>query len=37
MVNNAAWRLQDPPGRPRQVPDDEWITMCVAIAKAVQD
>jgi streptomycin 6-kinase len=37
MVVNAGWRLTGPPGRPRETVDDDWITMCVAIAKAVQD
>jgi streptomycin 6-kinase len=37
MVNNAAWRLQDPPGRPRAMSTEDWITTCVAMAHAVQD
>jgi streptomycin 6-kinase len=37
MVHNALWRLQDPPGTRRQVSTDAWLTLCVAIAKAVQD
>jgi streptomycin 6-kinase len=37
MVHNALWRLQDDPDVRRQVPTDAWLTMCVAVAKAVQD
>jgi streptomycin 6-kinase len=37
MVHNALWRLQDDPEVRRQVPTDSWLTMCVAIAKSVQD
>ncbi|HEV7420762.1 MAG TPA: aminoglycoside phosphotransferase family protein [Mycobacterium sp.] len=32
MVHNAMWELNDSPE-----PDRNWLTMCVAIAKAVQD
>jgi streptomycin 6-kinase len=31
MVHNAMWELNDSPE-----PDRNWLTMCVAIAKAVQ-
>ncbi len=37
MLNNACWRLQDEPGAERITPTDEYLTMCIAIAKAVQD
>ena len=37
MVHNALWRLQDEAGTRRLVPTDEWLTTCVAVAKAVQD
>ncbi|HET9499329.1 MAG TPA: aminoglycoside phosphotransferase family protein [Marmoricola sp.] len=37
MMNQATWRLLDPPERSRSLPDEEFLTMCVAIAKAVQD
>lgn len=37
MVNNARWRLQDPPDVRRITPTDAYLTMCVAVAKAVQD
>jgi streptomycin 6-kinase len=32
MVHNAMWELND-----GGEPDRDWLTMCVAIAKAVQD
>jgi hypothetical protein len=35
MILNAAWHLDDvADGMPL---DQDWVTMCVAIAKAVQD
>jgi streptomycin 6-kinase len=37
MLNNACWRLQDDPEAQRLTPTDEYLTMCIAIAKAVQD
>jgi len=37
MMNNACWRLQDDPEVQRLTPTDGWLTMCIAIAKAVQD
>ncbi|MET0999778.1 MAG: aminoglycoside phosphotransferase family protein [Marmoricola sp.] len=37
MLNNACWRLQEPAeGRPVSSGDD-YLTMCIAVAKAVQD
>lgn len=33
MVHNALWEIQDHPS----APDADYLTMCVAIAKAVQD
>jgi streptomycin 6-kinase len=39
MMNNAAWRLkedQEDPGAEPITPTDEYLTMCIAIAKAVQ-
>jgi streptomycin 6-kinase len=37
MMCNALWRLQDPPGTGRATARDEYLTRCVAVAKAVQD
>jgi streptomycin 6-kinase len=37
MMNNAVSRLLDPPERQRDLPDEQWLTLCVTIAKAVQD
>jgi streptomycin 6-kinase len=37
MMNNACWRLQDDPEVLRQTSTDDYLTMCIAIAKAVQD
>jgi streptomycin 6-kinase len=37
MLDLAARRLLDPAERTRAVPDEQWLTMCVTIAKAVQD
>ncbi len=33
MVHNAMWEIEDHPDSP----DDGYLTMCVTIAKAVQD
>jgi streptomycin 6-kinase len=33
MLQNVLWELEARPG----APDDEWLTTCLAIAKAVQD
>jgi streptomycin 6-kinase len=33
MVYNALWELEDHP----DAPDQDWLTRCVAVAKAVQD
>jgi streptomycin 6-kinase len=37
MMVNALWRLQDPPDTRRIMPTDDYLTQCIAIAKAVQD
>ena len=40
MLNNACWRLQDDEEAEDAeplTPTDEYLTMCIAIAKAVQD
>ena len=37
MMHNALWRLQDEPGTVRTTATEDWLTMCIAIAKAVQD
>ena len=38
MMHNACWRLQDEPGTVQRItPTDEYLTTCIAIAKAVQD
>lgn len=37
MLDLAGQRLEDPPGTPRELPTPHLLTMCVAIAKAVQD
>jgi streptomycin 6-kinase len=37
MVHNALWGIQDDPDMRRRASTDAWLTMCVAIAKAVQD
>jgi streptomycin 6-kinase len=37
MMVNVLGRLQDPPGTRRVTPTDDYVTMCIAIAKAVQD
>ncbi|MGO4256786.1 aminoglycoside phosphotransferase family protein [Marmoricola sp. RAF53] len=36
MVMNALWRLTDDRFS-REIPDDDWLTLCIAVAKAVQD
>jgi streptomycin 6-kinase len=33
MVYNALWELEDRPGAPSQ----DWLTTCIAVAKAVQE
>ena len=37
MLHNAMWRLADPPESRRKIPTPDYLTMCVSIAKAVQD
>jgi streptomycin 6-kinase len=37
MLNNACWHLQDPPEVQRLTSNEEYLTMCIAVAKAVQD
>ncbi len=37
MMHNAMWRLEDPPGTTRAIPTRDWLTLCVTIAKAVQE
>ena len=37
MLNNACWRLQDPAEVERLTSNDDYLTMCIAVAKAVQD
>lgn len=37
MLHNALWRLQDEPDTRRITPTDDYLTACIAIAKAVQD
>jgi hypothetical protein len=37
MMHNALWALQDDPGPTRSPATEEWLTTCIAIAKAVQD
>jgi streptomycin 6-kinase len=37
MMVNALDRLQDPPGTARLLPTEDYLTRCIAIAKAVQD
>ncbi len=37
MLHNAMSRLEDPPEAERITPTEDYLTMCVAIAKAVQD
>ena len=37
MLNNACWHLQDPPEVQQLASTEEYLTMCIAVAKAVQD
>jgi hypothetical protein len=37
MLNNACWCLQDEPEVQRLSFTEEYLTMCIAVAKAVQD
>jgi streptomycin 6-kinase len=37
MLNNACWCLQDPPEVQEIAFTEEYLTMCIAVAKAVQD
>jgi streptomycin 6-kinase len=37
LLHNAMWRLADPPESRRLTPTTDYLTMCVSIAKAVQD
>jgi streptomycin 6-kinase len=37
MLDNACWRLQEPAALQRRAATDDYLTMCIAIAKAVQD
>jgi streptomycin 6-kinase len=37
MLNNACWSLQDELDAEPVAPDEDYLTMCIAIAKAVQD
>lgn len=37
MVLSAMWRLQDPPEAERITPATDYLSMCISIAKAVQD
>jgi streptomycin 6-kinase len=37
MLNNACWCLQDPPEVQDPTFTEEYLTMCIAVAKAVQD
>ena len=37
MLHNALWALQDDPGPTRSRATDAHLTMCIAVAKAVQD
>jgi streptomycin 6-kinase len=37
MLNNACWHLQDPPEVQQLTSSEEYLTMCIAVAKAVQD
>jgi streptomycin 6-kinase len=37
MLDNASWRLLDPPTGQRGMSDEEWLTICITVAKAVQD
>jgi len=37
MLDLARQRLEDPPGTRRRTPTDQLLTMCISIAKAVQE
>ena len=37
MLSNACWRLLDPPEVQRLTPTADYLTMCISVAKAVQD
>jgi streptomycin 6-kinase len=37
MLDLAVQRLLGPPVPGRGMPDDEWLTLCITVAKAVQD
>jgi streptomycin 6-kinase len=37
MMFNAEWSLRDDPGPVRTAQTEQWLTVCIAIAKAVQD
>jgi streptomycin 6-kinase len=37
MMDNACWRLQEETGGTRSAEDEDYLTTCIAIAKAVQD
>jgi len=37
MVHNALWLLQDEPDVLHRRRSDEWLTICIAVAKAVQE
>ena len=37
MLNNATWHLQDAPEVQPMTPIEDYLTMCIAVAKAVQD
>jgi streptomycin 6-kinase len=37
MMNNACWCLLDPPEVQRLTSTEDYLTMCIAVAKAVQD
>ncbi len=37
MLNNASWCLQDPPEVQRLTSTEDYLTMCIAVAEAVQD
>ena len=37
MMANAVSRLLGPPELDRGMPDEDWFTLCVTVAKAVQD
>jgi streptomycin 6-kinase len=37
MLHNAMWRLADDPGTDVGMSTEDYLTMCVTVAKAVQD